>query len=252
MRPADGRPGEPPRRGGAQHDIAEVGMLGVVVVGGVPPHRLDERRDLDRAGHRAHADAVGDEVHEPALHERDPARTRDEDRDGEEVLRDDLDARLDAEHAQLQRRGGGRRRAVEGRHPRQLGQLLDGELVADLVVVLGHQAQPLVAVQVPVPQLAEEPVRQDEQVRAEEHLRGAIHDVGRRRREAQARPRRLLRHGRRDEVPEHRDAVVADDQRELPGGGRRVELRLGGEDPLRTVSAMCVRSLSCTARGVSR
>jgi hypothetical protein len=83
-----------------------------------------------------------------------------------------------------------------------------------------------------VRQVGDEAVRQQEQVRAEQHLLRAIDDLGRVGREPQPGVRRLLGEQPGEDVPEHRDHVVADQQRELAGGHGGVEAGLRGEHPI--------------------
>ena len=71
-RPADGQRGRP-------HDeVAQVGVLGVVVEDRVPPHRLDQRADLDRRRQRPDAEVQRQQVDQPALQQRDPVAAGDQ------------------------------------------------------------------------------------------------------------------------------------------------------------------------------
>ena len=101
-------------------------------------------------------------------------------------------------------------------------------------------------------QVGDEAVRQHQQVGAQQDLVGAVD--GRRRVGGEPQPgvRRLLGEQGGEGVAEDRDPVVADQQGELPGRGRRVEVRLGGENPLDAGEREPGEVPSCTASGVSR
>ncbi len=206
-------------------------MRRVRVVHRVPPHRLDQRRRRERARQDPQP-VVGTQARgEPALQQRDAVGAGHEVGDGQERLDDDLRERLDPADPQLLRGRGERRGPVVDRDPRELAQVVEGDLLPHPFVARRDDHHPGVVVEVEVGHVVDEAVRQQEPVDGAQPLGHPGDVLGAVRTEPQPGVRGLPGERGRERRAEDARGVVGDEQRELAGGGRGVEVRGDREHP---------------------
>ena len=149
-------------------------MPGIPVVHRVPPERLHHRGCVERARQDAHVRRRRDPAGQALVDETHPVRAADEERQREKALRDEDDVRLHAPHRQLPCGGDVTGRALPvGQHHGHGREFVEGEAVADVVVVGRHHAHPSVREQIDVGQAGEVAMREDHPVHGTQGLRGS-------------------------------------------------------------------------------
>ena len=174
---------------------------------------------------------------ERGLHEADAGGAGDEQRQRHEALDHDLHARLDAEllHLPLGRRE--RRAGLVVHRPRQRGDVLHGERVADGGVLLRDDAHPAVVPQIREGQLGEEAVRDHHGVGGTQAVGGVLDDE------------RVVQ---REPEPHAGGAVGGEFGHDAPDRGEAVVRPVDQELARRLGRAPSVAWLSNTRRAASR
>jgi hypothetical protein len=219
----------PPPQPSAAADVRRV-----LRVHRMPPHRLPHGHRLKGTGQHPHRGRSGRSAGQAFLDHRDPSGALDHVGQQLEGLHGDLHPGTDADHAELAGGRGVVGALVDG--PGQPGQMVEGEFVADLGVVVGDQAQPAVLVEVDGGETVDDAVRHQQSVDRAQDGRGVLHDAGGRVLEDEPDPGRLLMQGAGERRTEHGRAVVGGEEGELPRLGGRIEVGLAGEDPLQQVA----------------
>ncbi|SEE28343.1 Fumarylacetoacetate (FAA) hydrolase family protein [Streptomyces misionensis] len=119
--------------------------------------------------------------------------------------------------------------------PGQARQVLAGERLADVRVVLGHEEHPAIVVQIGGGEAADDAVGHEQAVGRAEQGGGVVGHRGRRPGETQPDAGRLLVHDAGQFRAEDGDGVVRGEQAELPLLGARVESGLAGEEAFEDV-----------------
>src|SRR5690606_20626780 len=175
----------------------------------------------------------GEEPGEAGLDEGDAPGSADQQRHDLEAVDGDLDAGLDAQHAELAH-GRGVVGALVG-DPGQPGQVFPGQPVVDARVVVGEQEDRPVLVDVGGGVVADDAVRNEQAVGgAQQGVRG-VNLGGRRLGDAQPDAGGFLRHDPGEFGAEDGDRVVGRHELELTALFGRVEVRLAGEETFQQV-----------------
>lgn len=209
-------------------------MARVLSVHRVPPHRLPHRYRLEGAGQDAHRGGADRLARQALLDHRDPAGALDHVGQQLEGLHGHLHLGTDPYHAELAGGRGVVGTLVDG--PGQTPQLVQGEFVTDLGVIIGDHAQPAVLVEFDGGEAVDHAVRHQQSVDGAQHGGGVLHDGRCRVLEGEPDAGRLLVQGAGECGAEDGRSVVGGEQGELAGLGGRVEVGLAGEDPLQQVA----------------
>jgi hypothetical protein len=113
----------------------------------MPPQGIDEGRHVERTGQDADRNGGYELPSQPLLDQRHAVACCDQERQGQETLRDELHSGLHAEHAELFRGRGVSGRRLIGHHHRQPLEVGHGQFLADAGMTGGDDADPLVSEQ---------------------------------------------------------------------------------------------------------
>jgi hypothetical protein len=168
---------------------------------------------LEGAGQDAHRGRSDRLARQALLDHRDPAGALDHEGQQLEGLHGHLHLGTDPYHAELAGGRGVVGTLVDG--PGQTPQLVQGEFVTDLGVIVGDQEQPAVLVEVDGGQAVDDAVRHQQSVDGAQHRGGVLHDGRCRVLEGEPDAGRLLVQGAGECGTEHGRSVVGGEQGEL-------------------------------------